>query len=253
MDKNIIFYFTGTGNSLKVAKDIAEKLGNCELVSMGKPYQLEGSYKRIGFIYPVYFGGLPNVVRRFVKNIDISNQKEAYFFSVCTSGAMGGGLSDIANAIGHLGGKLSYGANIKCFANYINLYAMKKNVTEKAAAQAESTKKVVDDIFNCATNKIPKKSIVAHLAKGQAKSTATKDKDYIVNDSCTGCGICAKICPVDNIKIENSKPVFLHHCEQCVACVQWCPEQAINYKDKTQSRGRYHHPEITVKDLLKRS
>ena len=62
MSKNIIFYFFGTGNSLKVAKDIATAIQDCELISMGKPYKLSGTYERIGVVYPVYIGGMPGVV-----------------------------------------------------------------------------------------------------------------------------------------------------------------------------------------------
>jgi Pyruvate/2-oxoacid:ferredoxin oxidoreductase delta subunit len=30
-----------------------------------------------------------------------------------------------------------------------------------------------------------------------------------------------------NIKIADGKPLFLHKCEQCMACIQWCPKSAI--------------------------
>lgn len=42
MSKNIIFYFSGTGNSLKVAKDFSTGIQDCELISMGKPHKLRG-------------------------------------------------------------------------------------------------------------------------------------------------------------------------------------------------------------------
>jgi ferredoxin len=69
-------------------------------------------------------------------------------------------------------------------------------------------------------------------------------KGYNVNNSCIGCGICQKICPVKNIEIVNKRPIFNNKCEQCLACIQYCPQQAINYKDKTQERKRYKNPEI---------
>jgi epoxyqueuosine reductase QueG len=49
--------------------------------------------------------------------------------------------------------------------------------------------------------------------------------------------------------MQGSKPVFKEQCEQCMACIQWCPKQAINYKTKTQTRGRYHHPDISYQDM----
>ena len=60
-----------------------------------------------------------------------------------------------------------------------------------------------------------------------------------------------KICPVNNITMNDSKPFWQHNCEQCYACIQWCPRQAIQINKKTASRERYHHPEITLKDMLR--
>jgi uncharacterized Fe-S center protein len=76
------------------------------------------------------------------------------------------------------------------------------------------------------------------------------DKYYSVSNDCNKCGICAKVCPVDNIGLDEvGRPYFRHHCEQCVACIQFCPKRAINYKDKTQSRKRYTNPAIKYADL----
>ena len=82
------------------------------------------------------------------------------------------------------------------------------------------------------------------------KSLVNKDKGFNVSEACNGCETCSKVCPVGNIQMQEGKPIFLHHCEQCVACVQWCPQQAINFKNKTQKRGRYHHPDITLADMM---
>jgi flavodoxin len=74
---NIVFYFSGTGNCLKVAKTIATELGNCEIVSMGKydKYHLMKQYDTIGFVYPTYFCGLPNKVVDFVENVNLNDCK----------------------------------------------------------------------------------------------------------------------------------------------------------------------------------
>jgi len=76
------------------------------------------------------------------------------------------------------------------------------------------------------------------------------DKDFWINEKCTGCGNCAKICPVDNIKSENNKPVWLHNCTQCFACLQWCNQQAIEINHNTLKRARYHNPEVKLTEMI---
>jgi MinD superfamily P-loop ATPase len=58
------------------------------------------------------------------------------------------------------------------------------------------------------------------------------------------------VCQVENIEMKDGKPTWLHHCEQCLACLQWCPQEAIQVGRKTEGRKRYHHPEITASDLM---
>jgi MinD superfamily P-loop ATPase len=75
------------------------------------------------------------------------------------------------------------------------------------------------------------------------------DRKFTVDDRCTSCGRCAEVCPVENIRLEEGRPVWLHHCEQCMACIQLCPAEAIQAGKKTEKRGRYHHPGVTIKGL----
>lgn len=78
------------------------------------------------------------------------------------------------------------------------------------------------------------------------------DKNYLLSDACIHCGICQKVCPVNNIAYgQDKKPYFKHHCEQCLACIHSCPVKAINYKDKTQNRKRYTHPDVPWQELAK--
>ncbi len=76
------------------------------------------------------------------------------------------------------------------------------------------------------------------------------DKAFWVDEKCNSCGVCEKTCPVRNIKMTDGKPVWLHHCEQCVACRQWCPQEAIQVGKKTAARKRYHQPDIQVQDIM---
>ncbi|PKN06196.1 MAG: 4Fe-4S ferredoxin, partial [Deltaproteobacteria bacterium HGW-Deltaproteobacteria-7] len=79
---------------------------------------------------------------------------------------------------------------------------------------------------------------------------ARMDKSFLADEKCNSCGICEKICPARNIRIVSGKPVWQHRCEQCFACIQWCPEEAIQYGKNTITKKRYHHPDISLKDML---
>jgi Heterodisulfide reductase, subunit A and related polyferredoxins len=78
-------------------------------------------------------------------------------------------------------------------------------------------------------------------------------KNFNVNNKCTGCASCKKICPVDNIQMKNEQPNWEKRCEQCMACIQWCPSQAIQYANKTEKRNRYHNPEVKISDMISNS
>ena len=82
------------------------------------------------------------------------------------------------------------------------------------------------------------------------KQVPKMDKDFWCDDKCNACEICVRICPAGNIEMKKGKPAWKHHCEQCLACIQWCPRESIQFGKKTPAYERYHHPEITLKDML---
>jgi formate hydrogenlyase subunit 6/NADH:ubiquinone oxidoreductase subunit I len=98
--------------------------------------------------------------------------------------------------------------------------------------------------------------ITANMAKASGLSPdlgrniliRTADKRYRTNGRCTGCGICAQVCPVSNIELRDGKPVWLGRCETCLACYGWCPQQAI--EGGVASAGYYYtNPRIHMKDI----
>jgi hypothetical protein len=106
MAQATIFYFTGTGNSLKVAKDIAAELGGAELVQIAHRNRgLAGGTVHtgtVGFVFPVYYAGLPHMVAEFAQAL--TRADTAYVFAVATYGGMPGiafrQLSDILSKKG---------------------------------------------------------------------------------------------------------------------------------------------------------
>ncbi|MCL2067110.1 MAG: EFR1 family ferrodoxin [Treponema sp.] len=250
--ENIVFYFSGTGNCLKAAKDISKELANCDIRSMAKPFDFTKQYDSIGFVYPTYFYGLPKRVIEFIKNINLEDNKKAYFYAVTVHGGFAGNapyqLYELL--LKQHGIKLAYIKTLKMFQNYVIMFEMSK----KADLITKKSNRAIIPIIN--SIKAKKSNRVNKLTKIMAKSNrdflekvSTMDKDYSVNNNCTGCTICEKVCPVKNIEMINNKPEFRHHCENCLACIHYCPQRAINYKNVTQNRKRYTNPEISYREL----
>ena len=255
MEKNIVFYFSGSGNSLKIARDITAAMENCNIIFMNKSYNLTEKYDKIGFVFPCYGGGMPNCVEKFISELNLSENKDSYYFSVVTYGG-GFGIENCFAEINKLlkakGLALNYGTQIRMFSNYVLLHDM--NDTSQQTLEAnKAIIPIIEDIKQKRNNSYQKASfLISLIHKVVVGSFANKDKGFNISGNCNGCSICKQICPVDNIIIENNKPKFSHKCEQCMACIHWCPQKAINYKNKTQNRKRYHHPDIQINDMIKK-
>jgi ferredoxin/flavodoxin len=250
--KNIIFYFSGTGNSLQAAKTIAKELEQCAIVSMAKPFDATAQYDSIGFIYPTYFWGLPKKVIAFIESLHLQNNKSAYYYAVTTYGGSPGNALNQLNTIlrNKHGIMLNYGHGLQMFSNYVVMYEMRENIDEIAKKSNQRLVSIVSDIKTRQNKKISAlPGVFGFINKTFINNVSCQDKYFNVNESCTGCGVCKEVCPVKNIDLVNGKPEYAHHCEQCVACIQFCPQKAINYKKVTQNRRRYTNPEITFKEL----
>ncbi len=236
----MIFYFTGTGNSLYAAKKLAEKLGESEVYSMAEyksDGQTGGKGEIIGFVFPSYYGNLPRIVKRFIENLDI--HPGAYIFGIVTMGGSGtGSISALEKLLDGKGLKLSYGCGIFMPANYIAKYnPMFLGRTAKSGRRIE---KIAGDIKS-GKKSVRKNSITSDFLY---MNTEELDKAFYAEDSCSGCGLCEKTCPVGNIRLEKNRPRWLGNCEHCMACIHRCPQKAIQYGEKTKKRRRYYNTEV---------
>lgn len=253
--KHVVFFFSGTGNSLTVVKEI-EKTG-ATAISMSAVInsQIVCNAEKVGFVFPVYYLGLPKIVNEFISKLTLSNAK--YIYTVYTMGwnLRGGVLRQMKN---HLAQK-----NLKL--NMCSCIQMPMNDFTLASVHTPEQQKVILSKFSRNMEKIlfritdekkyfskePIGFMVEKRNKPFCDECGASSKNFAVNDSCKGCGICAKICPVGNITLKNDKPVWNTKCQNCMACFHYCPLKAISFGGKGSKITHYHHPSVNVAELEK--
>jgi len=254
-----IFYYTGTGNSLWVARTLVKLLGDAEIVSISdwmkekRPIYSEV----VGVVFPVHMWGVPPPIIKFISEIKALSPR--YIFGVAVdAGQVANTLVQLKNIFKKNGMTLSSGHEIKMPSNYIPWGGAEPR--EKQEEKFESAKRKLPVIISTINNKEIKpvdkgplwqRVFFTLLYKLSYTQIPKLDGKFWVDEKCNHCGICSRVCPAENIIMVEGKPSWNHRCEQCLACIQWCPEKAIQYGEKTPIYERYHHPEIQLKDMLK--
>ncbi len=292
MSKAVVYYFSGSGNSLAVARDIAGKIDGEPLAIpsvMGQD-RITTDADVIGIVFPVYFatnenGGVPLIVGRFIAKLEGIGPK--YVFAVCThSGGPGTTIENFGKMIKARGGKLAAGFTVKMSAQTHPVEKIKHAVFHKGLRSKdvpdaqERYRQVYDDAakkldaigeyvkagregaFETSGTlkkllKVPflllMKPVFLRRYQGLSRSSSKSfnelipraDHSFLYDEKCNGCGICARVCPVNNIEMADKKPVWQHRCENCLACYVWCPKGAIG-GDIVAYNEWYHHPGVNL-------
>jgi ferredoxin/flavodoxin len=255
--KTTIYYFSGTGNSLKIARNLAVKLKDTELIPIAKIWQEESILphsSKIGFIFPLYFYGCPLIILDFLKKLELSNID--YIFAVITShgGGSGATLSQINKILGKDSKYLNAGFSIQMPGNYIPMYDIaSKQAHNLDFERAKDKINFIADVIGKNGKEIQKEilPVIGKLFNSFFCNRVNKtDKNYYADERCNSCEVCEAVCPVNNIIMIDGRPVWQQKCQRCLACIHFCPQKAIQYGKKTIKRKRYHHPEITINDII---
>ncbi len=255
MSKTCLFYFSGTGNSRVIAQALAGRL-QARCMSMAKSAEVESSWltatDAVGFVFPVHMFGVPRFVERFIQ--DRANLAGRYVFAVATyAGLAGGTMNRLEKLVTRLGGQLSGGFVIPMPNSYIPLGGPPPTEVQAQLflASHEKVEQIATYVQARQQGTVARGRGLVTVLTGLAHNLAstqvsTMDKSFRVNETCNSCGLCQQLCPVGNIVLQNDHPEWRHHCEQCFACLQWCPQQAIQFGKKSEHTPRYHHPELAA-------
>jgi ferredoxin len=249
MSKNVIFCYSGTGNCLDIAKNIAKRLGDTDIIMMRSAPAITDvrNARKVGFVFPCYAGGLPGNVEEYVRRIKVD--PKAYTFGVVSYAAYPGiGLSKII--------PLDYHAGIshQCSCIWLIPHEVMMPPVDPHVAQKRSEKlaaKIAEDVYYVKRSKRAPASnpINKFESKAWPVVKTLQSSRLRSNSNCVACGQCVKLCPKGNITLENGKVSFGKNCIGCLSCLQYCPTQAISMGGLTKNRSRYHNPNVSAADL----
>ncbi|MDD3169100.1 MAG: EFR1 family ferrodoxin [Eubacteriales bacterium] len=250
----MIFYFTGTGNSLYAADFIARAQGGDRILSIAKEMERQhglcryelGENEMLGFAFPIYAWAPPKIVLDFISRLEVKGNP--YVFALCTCGDEEGHAAKVLNkALAKNNLTLNSVFTLVMPNNYIMGYDVDSEKQEKEKLKtAEKLLAEINKVIDQRQNKmltVPGKypGLKTNVVNPLFNQFAMNTRHFYADDNCTGCGICEEVCPVHTIKVTD-KPSWGKTCTQCLGCIHRCPVRAIQYGKGTVRKGRYHHP-----------
>ena len=183
--------------------------------------------------------------------------KTDYFFFIYTYGmGIGEAFAHAKLAAQEAGRTLSYVNAVQMVDNFIPYFDMEEQVVTLSKKNVEGQLEVIcRDITARKTTDVKitaiTKAQMAMYHKKLADKWLRKDTalSYTVNDSCIHCGICAKVCPANNITVTENGVEFSDHCEVCYACLHNCPQSAIHMPLEAGT-AHFRNEHITLNDII---
>ncbi len=259
-DAAAVYWFSGTGNSLAVARRLAAALGKAPIKPLAETASGEERAPIVGVVFPVRAFGLPPLVARFLARVSLP--ADAYVFTVATAGAVPGSVHREAAAI--LKGRgldLAAGWTIRMPLNFSPVpipccRRRQDRLLEKASQRAALIGREVLEGRRGVCEDSP--ALVAWplraLHRAAVRFLPASDRFFRVRRECSSCGLCARVCPTGNITFgPEGRPRWNGRCEACFACLQWCPVGAIVSGGPLPNRQRYRHPWVRAVDLTEQS
>lgn len=248
----MLFYFTATGNSLYVAKQLDDdRLSIAQAI-----HEKEKQYAadKIGVVCPVFGHEVPELVREFLLEAEF---KTEYFYLILTYGNRHGGAAKLAREmLEDFGIQPAYINVVLMVDNFLPGFDMdeQKRMDKKVEAQIG---RIREDIGNRVKFIAPVTDNDRAVHQEYLNRTARMPKEtfaniYRITDECIGCGICMKICPRKCFRVEGQKTTWNPEgCMVCMACIHACPMTAIRMRiPEKNPKARYRNENISICEIV---
>jgi len=245
----MILYFSGTGNSRYVAQKISAETGDT-LISINEKLKAHDTSAidvsgHLVIAAPVYAWRLPRIVTQWMTDTKFTGVDGVWFVITC-----GGSIGNAAKYARRLCDRLQLPyCGTKQIVMPENYIAMFKAPDEAESRQiiAAAARDIAEAAAEIKAGKPFRKPrcvlsdrFLSSVMNSQFYASCVKSRGFRAVSGCTGCGLCVTLCPLNNIRLENGKPVWGNQCTHCMACICRCPTEAIEYKNKTRGKRRYH-------------
>ena len=252
----MIVYFSGTGNSRFCGETLARQLGDeCRdsfyFIRDGVRAELTSTRPWV-FVSPTYAWRIPRIFAEFLRNSDFSGSREAYFLMTC-----GDGVGNAARFLPELCREkgLTFRGLFPVIMpeNYIAMFnAPTFDKAESIVQNAEPhIENAISRIKSGESFQKPRNNLYDRFMSGPVNPIfyrfIVKAKAFRTKDTCIGCGQCVKNCPMNNIALNNGKPKWGKNCTHCMACICYCPTEAIEYGKKSVGKPRYHFERLNIR------
>lgn len=247
----MIVYFSGTGNSRFAAEYLAKQLDD-ELLDAGQRIKA-GERDRLHsecpwvFVAPVYAWRMANVLTEYLRRAQLTGSRDAYFVLTCGS-EIGNAGQYAAQLCEEKGLRYKGILEVVMPENYIAMFNAPGEVESRAiVAQAKPVLKQGSVLIRQGNDfPVPHVGLLDKLKSGPINEGFykfyVKADAFFATDACIGCGTCVEVCPLNNIRLTEGKPIWDKQCTHCMACICGCPTEAIEYGKRSRGKPRYRCP-----------
>lgn len=255
--ETVIYWFSGTGNSLYAAKKLHECIVHSELRSIVQSVadkHFADAADRVIFVFPLYYLSFPKIVMDFIGRYQVKKGTDVVCVATRGFPPMGGVIRHFRNIMRKKGAEVRHGFYLDMPSNDVILFGLQPK--EKQDEILRTTDGQINGILKALSGgktyleKEPF-GLLRHVRHKSAYlgKLPRISRMFFAQDSCTACGVCTKVCPMGNVKIAEKKPKWGNGCQLCEACINYCPRRAIQFGRRSAKWDRYSNPNVSRQEI----